>query len=412
MAFTIIRHQNSSYSMRVELFLAKRFAVSLRHDVFTFFTTSATTLSIALGYVAVCVAISILQGYSSKIVETATMFSSDVIVRSQIAVDFEDPSSILQRVRSVPDVQNVAITLEREALIKHKGQLDGVLLNGIELSRYVVFANVLKSRDADRTLQSGIVIGSGVSRTLQADVGDSITLIFQKQGSSAPGVRRVRVVGVFESGMGTQDENVALLHIDSLRAYSGAAPTAASVVMISTMANDQADQVAQDIRHMYSSSAFVFTYKDVFQGVWGWIEMQRKPIPIILGLLSLVAVVSIVSSLLITIVQKTRSIAILSTLGLSSRRIGFVVLLRACTSALLGVMIGGLITGAFVYGQATYHWIRLDSSLYYVSELPVHFDPVLAILIAIGIMALTIAVSLVPMAIARRITPARALRFS
>jgi lipoprotein-releasing system permease protein len=156
----------------------------------------------------------------------------------------------------------------------------------------------------------------------------------------------------------------------------------------------------------------VLTYKEVFQGVWGWIEMQRKPIPIILGLLSLVAVVSIVSSLLLTIVQKTRSIAILSTLGLSSRRIGFVVLLRACTSALLGVMIGGLITGAFVYGQATYHWIRLDSSLYYVSELPVHFDPVLAILIAIGIMALTVAVSLVPMAIARRITPARALRFS
>jgi lipoprotein-releasing system permease protein len=398
--------------MRVELFLAKRFAVSLRHDVFTLFTTSVTTLSIALGYVAVCVAVSILQGYSDKIVETATMFSSDVIVRSQIAVDFEDPSSIVRRVRSISNVQDVAIALEREALIKHKGQLDGVLLNGIELSRYAVFANVLTSRDAVRTLQSGIVIGSGVSRTLQADVGDSITLIFQKQGSAVPGVRRVRVVGVFESGMGTQDENVALLHIDSLRAYSGSTPSAASIVMVKTSSSDDADQVAQDIRHIYASSAFVLTYKEVFQGVWGWIEMQRKPIPIILGLLSLVAVVSIVSSLLLTIVQKTRSIAILSTLGLSSRRIGFVVLLRACTSALLGVMIGGLITGAFVYGQATYHWIRLDSSLYYVSELPVHFDPVLAILIAIGIMFLTVAVSLVPMAIARRITPARALRFS
>lgn len=398
--------------MRVELFLAKRFAVSLRHDVFTLFTTSVTTLSIALGYVAVCVAVSILQGYSDKIVETATMFSSDVIVRSQIAVDFEDPSSIVRRVRSVSNVQDVAIALEREALIKHKGQLDGVLLNGIELSRYAVFANVLTSRDAEKPLTSGIVIGSGVSRTLQANVGDSITLILQKQGSTVPVVRRVRVVGVFESGMGTQDDNVALLHIDSLRTYSGSMPTAASVVMVKTAAIDQADQVAQAIRHIYSSSAFVLTYKDVFQGAWGWIEMQRKPIPIILGLLSLVAVVSIISSLLLTIVQKTRSIAILSTLGLSSRRIGFVVLLRACTSALLGVLIGGLITGAFVYVQSTYHWIRLDSSLYYVSELPVHFDPVLAILIAIGIMVLTVAVSLVPMAIARRITPARALRFS
>jgi lipoprotein-releasing system permease protein len=398
--------------MRVELFLAKRFAVSLRHDVFTFVATTGTTLSIALGYVAVCVAISILQGYSEKIIETATMFSSDVIVRSQYAVDFEDPGPILQRIRSLPNVRDVTIALEREALAKHNGQLDGVLLNGIDLPRYAVFAQALTSRDTSRHLQTGVVIGCGLSHTLRANVGDSITLIFQKKGATVPGVRKVRVVGVFESGMGSQDENVALLHIDSLRAYSGSLPAAASVVMVKANVVDHADQVAQEIRHIYTSSAFVSTYKEVFQGVWGWIEMQRKPIPIVLGLLSIVAVVSIVSSLLLTIVQKTRSIAILATLGLSSRRIGYVVLLRACTSALLGVLIGGIITVVFVYGQSTYSWIQLDSTLYYVSVLPVHFDPVLALLIAIGIILLTVVVSLVPMAIARRITPARALRFS
>lgn len=398
--------------MFLELFVARRFAMSLRKEPFTLFTTSVTTASIALGYAAVCIAVSILQGYSEKIIETATRFTSDVVVRSQLSVDFADPMPMIKALRTVHGISDMSYILEREALIKHKGQLDGIMINGITPDRFALLKDILVENVATTALANGIVLGTGAARVLQANVGDTVTLILQQRSSSTPGVRRVRVAGLFQSGMGVQDDNLALLDINILRAFSNAGSTSATAILVKGQSSDLAEDIAQYVDAQHGRSVYCSTYKQVFQGVWGWIEMQRKPIPIVLGLISFVAVISIVSALLLTIVQKTRSIAILITLGMPARRIGYVILMRAMISATLGIGLGFLVTLAFAYGQETYAWIRLDSNLYYVSVLPVSFQPLLAVCIGIVVLAITATVSMIPMIIARRIKPARALRFS
>jgi lipoprotein-releasing system permease protein len=398
--------------MIVELLLARRFAVSLRKEAFTLFTTIITTASIALGYSAIVIALSILSGYTEKITQTATRFTSDVVVRSQLAVDFEDPSTLVSEVRSVKFVQDVDQVLEREALIKHKGELDGIMINGLPDERYDVIRDVITQSLPHCPLSQGIVLGAGAARALRAKLGDTVTLILQKQSSNLPMVRRLTVVGIFQSGMAMQDDNLALVAIDSLRLFSGAGANSATAILIKGQSADAADRIVSHLRNVYPNSIYSATYKEVFQGVWSWIEMQRKPIPIVLGLISMVAVVSIVSALLLTIVQKTKSIAILITLGMPARRIGYIILTRAVVSASIGVVIGYGISAVFVYGQQTYSWIRLDSSLYYVSALPVTFDVGLNVALGLTIIILTIIVACVPMVIARRITPARALRFS
>jgi len=398
--------------MFVELLLARRFAISLRKEPFTFFTTIVTTASIALGFSAVVVALSILNGYSEKIVQTATLFTSDVVVRSQLAVDFEDPTRQVSQILSMSNVDSVTPLLERESLIKHSGQLDGIMINGIPEGRFTGLGKIIADDASRSPLSSGIVLGAGAARTLQVHPGDTVTVILQKQSSSVPSVKRLAVTGVFRSGMAMQDDNIALVAIDSLRSYSGAGAQAATALLIKGTTTESADEIARDIRRTYSNTMYASTYKEVFQGVWGWIEMQRRPIPIVLGLISMVAVVSIISALLLTIVQKAKSIAILVTLGMSARRIGMIILTRAIVSASVGVGIGFVISTTFIYGQQTYSWIRLDSSLYYVSTLPVKFDLGLQLMIGLSIISLTGIVSFVPMIVARRIRPVRALRFS
>lgn len=398
--------------MLIELFLARRFSSSLRKDVFTRFTTVMTTLSITVGYTAVCVALSILHGYSDTIVTTATRFSSDVVVRSQVNVDFDETSSLTSELMRMSEVKDVAVILEREALVKFKGQIDGLMLHGIDGNRALVLSDIVTPRSADKRLSSGLIIGCGAAARLGAGIGDTVTLILQQRSANVPAVRRMPIVATFQTGMGMQDENVALLSIDSLRSFSAAPSSAASALLVKGHETGHASLLAQQISSRWSSSVLVATYKEVFQGIWGWIELQRKPIPIVLGLLSLVAVVSIVSSLLLMIVQKVQSIAILATLGMNASRIGAVVLVRAAVSALNGVGAGFILTTAFWYVQSTYSLIKLDSSLYYVSSLPVAYEPGLMVLVGLGIIGLTLSVALLPMIIARRIKPARALRFS
>lgn len=398
--------------MLTELFLAQRFSSSLRKDVFTRFTTVMTTVSISVGYTAVCVALSILQVYSDTIVTTATRFTSDVVVRSQVSVDFDETSSLTSKLLRMSEVQDVSIILEREALVKYQGQIDGLMLHGIDEKRSAVLADVVTPRDAEKRYGSGLIIGCGAAARLGAGIGDTVTLIMQQRSANVPGVRRIPIVGTFQTGMGMQDDNVAMLNIDSLRSFSAASRSAASALLIKGRETERAELLAQQVRSRWSSSVFVATYKEVFQGIWGWIELQRKPIPIVLGLLSIVAVVSIVSSLLLMIVQKVQSIAILATLGMSAYRIGFVVLIRAAVSAVIGVGVGFVLTTAFWYIQSTYSLIKLDSSLYYVSRLPVAFEPGLMVVVGLGIIGLTLTVALLPMLVAQRIKPARALRFS
>ncbi|MFN5876763.1 MAG: ABC transporter permease, partial [Ignavibacteria bacterium] len=320
--------------------------------------------------------------------------------------------TLMAEIRSMKFVHDVSQILERESLIKHKGELDGIMINGMPEARYDALRDVITDSVPLRPLSHGIVLGVGAARMLRTKLGDTVTLILQKQSSNLPSVKRLVVVGLFQSGMAMQDDNLAVVAIDTLRSYSGAGAKAATALLIKGESSESAEDVVKNLRSVYSNTIYSATYKEVFQGVWGWIEMQRKPIPIVLGLISMVAVVSMISALLLTIVQKTKSIAILVTLGMSARRIGVIILTRAVVSASIGVTIGYAIACTFAYGQQSYSWIRLDSSLYYVSALPVTFDIGTSIQVGLTIIALTVLVASLPMVIARKITPARALRFS
>ncbi|MBL0323446.1 MAG: hypothetical protein IPP80_13955 [Ignavibacteria bacterium] len=97
--------------------------------------------------------------------------------------------------------------------------------------------------------------------------------------------------------------------------------------------------------------------------------MQKEPIPIVLGLISIVAVFTVISTLLIAVVEKTRSIAILMTIGMTPVRIMMIFLVRSITIGAMGSALGALVALAFVWIQSTWHLIRLDGAIYLVSEL-------------------------------------------
>ncbi|MBL0323425.1 MAG: hypothetical protein IPP80_13840 [Ignavibacteria bacterium] len=122
--------------------------------------------------------------------------------------------------------------------------------------------------------------------------------------------------------------------------------------------------------------AYVLTYLDTFQAISAWIELQKEPIPIVLGLISIVAVFTVISTLLIAVVEKTRSIAILVTIGMTrcGSRDDLLCAQHHQPSA-MGSALGALVALAFVWIQSTWHLIRLDGAIYYVSELPVSFSP-------------------------------------
>lgn len=401
--------QTTNVNVDLTRFIAKRFSVSLRRNGFSRFTTIVSTASVALGCIALIVSTSVLGGYEELITDTALKYTSHIEVRS-ISPDGIPKADVLQRyIEKMDGVRSVSPVLQREALAKSRAGVDGIVLMGITEqpnNRMTETQNTLRSRK--------VSIGAAVARRLGLHVGD--TLVIYTSDSLAmgatPRIFTLPIDSIHTTGMQSLDESLVQVPIDVLRDKLGVAPTQTSTLAITLADPERASDVAREIDIATGGRLQITTWKQRFEAISAWIELQRQPIPIVLGLISIVAVFTLVSTLLVTVVEKTRSFAILATLGLTPRRIARIVLLRGVRIGLIGIGIGVSISFAFAMIQRTWQPITLDGTIYYVSALPVSISPLPYLIVPAISLTLVILASLIPIVAARKISPVQALRFS
>jgi lipoprotein-releasing system permease protein len=145
--------------------------------------------------------------------------------------------------------------------------------------------------------------------------------------------------------------------------------------------------------------------------MFAWIELQKEPIPIVLGLISIVAVFNILTILLITVVEKTHSIGILRALGLTNREIISIFIYQGTSIGFFGTLLGCGLALAFSIVQQQYGLIHLPGEIYFMDKLPVAINPIHYVIV-IGIsVVLSLAATLIPSFIAVKINTIKALRF-
>lgn len=393
--------QTTNVNVDLTRFIAKRFSVSLRRNGFSRFTTIVSTASVALGCIALIVSTSVLGGYEELITDTALKYTSHIEVRS-ISPDGIPKADLLQRyIEKMDGVHSVSPVLQREALAKSRAGVDGIVLMGITET-----PNTLRVRK--------VSMGAAVARRLGLHVGD--TLVIYTSDSLAmgatPRIFTLPIDSILTTGMQSLDESLVQVPIDVLRDKLGVAQTQTSTLAITLTDPERASDIAREIDIATGGRLQITTWKQRFEAISAWIELQRQPIPIVLGLISIVAVFTLVSTLLVTVVEKTRSFAILATLGLTPRRIARIVLLRGLRIGLIGIGIGVSISFAFAMIQRTWQPITLDGTIYYVSALPVSISPLPYLIVPAISLTLVILASLIPIVAARKISPVQALRFS
>ncbi|MCX6139542.1 MAG: FtsX-like permease family protein [Candidatus Kapabacteria bacterium] len=393
------------------LLLAKRFARSLRADGFARFTTIVSILSVALGSVALIIAISVLHGYEEKIEETAMRFTSHIEAKPIVGDIVGRATGAMSVLRRIEGVRNVDMVLNREALARTRAGVDGIVLSGVTSMRASQFISPMVIQGSGVTT-SGAVIGESLAKTLKVDIDDTLVVYAANANASQPILFTTRVGGILRSGMATYDNSVVVLPIETVRQKLRLDDDVASSILVTCTDITQVRGIASRVRDVLGPRAFVQTYLDTFQAIAAWIDLQKKPIPIVLGLISIVAVFTVISTLLIAVVEKTRSIAILMAIGMTPWRIMLIFLIRSVTIGALGSSIGAGMALAFLWIQSTWHVIRLDGAIYYVSELPVSFSVAPFIIVPAISIGLCVIVAIVPMVLASRISPSRALRFS
>lgn len=404
-------------SLNAVKFIAKEYASASRRKGFVGFVWWASVVSITLGVIALTLSLSILDGFYNAIEENAVRFTSHIKIFTFNRKTVDDPKEVGKKIlASVAGVKFVFPSISKEALLKTKSFVEGITLQSLHtkniqgLEIFGISKNNLLSTEFD-----GIVLGRMLANRLGIKLGDTVVIVSFAGTDSAlvPSTKlaKVNVAGIFESGMAKYDDLVVFSGNRTISKLLGDQSLNINTFDIYVDDIKNVDKISKVIEERLGYPFFCFTYYDLHSSIFAWIELQKQPIPLVLSLITIVAVFNVVTFLLINIVEKTKSIGILLTLGLNSRYIVLIFLRLAFKITLTGLFLGISISLLFSFLQKEFQIIHLDPKVYFFSALPITISINHYFIVAAFTLLLSFAVSVIPSVIASKIKPVEAIRF-
>ncbi len=386
---------------------------------FMSFVRFSALVSVLLGTVALIISLSVLEGFDKSLRENAVKFTSHIILRSIHSKPVTGAGSIGAMLGTkFPEIESFMPVIEKEGLVRTKRYTEGILLKALYPGTDITgIGKTIKegtfrwsSLSANET-----VIGRRLARKLGVRTGDSLVLyaIEKVSRGELPRTRvaKFKVAGIYESGMAQYDDIVVYLPRDAAASLLDLPRGAATNIEIMLKDIKNTERIARDIEAYMGSTFYCLTVFDLHRSVFAWIDLQKEPIPLVLGLISMVAVLNIITALLITVVEKTHTIGLLRTLGMRGRDIVGVFVYQGVSIALAGSLTGAGISLAFSLLQQRFGLVRLSGEIYFLDFLPIEIVPWHYALVVGSSVLLAVAATLLPAMAAVKVSPLKAVSF-
>jgi len=398
-------------------FITKRFVLSKKDTGFFSFISVITIIGIALGVSALIIALSILDGFEKTITSKIIDFDAHIKIASY-KTTLPDYHTSYNEINTMlgSNVQDINIFASGLAVITSKRGTEGISIIGIVPGKgRKGMRDDIVSGSYDLQTPSSIIIGKKLAGKLFLKTGDRVTLFTLNNeelpsADNMPGIKTFTVKGIFESGMAEYDDQFVYLNLtdaqeilnigDNINGYD---------IWLKDIAKTDSLKylLAEKLKYPYRVSSIFEIHKNIFT----WISLQKKPIPIILGLIIIVAVFNIIGTLLMMILEKIRAIGVLRSLGASGRQIISIFLLQGILLALIGIAAGNVVAYTLMAVQLKFNIITIPYSVYFMSTVPIYLT--LKVFAGVSVIALLLCIiaSFIPSFIASRINPVSTLRF-
>ena len=406
--------------MPFELQVALRYLLAKRRQVFISVISLVSTAGVTVGVMALVIALALMTGLQQELQARILGSSAHVYVWKPAGIT--DYQAEVAKLRAVPGVIGAAPAVEGKAMITSESGEGFVQVKGIDpalepsvtdIGRVVTDGSLSQLTPASEDDFPGIVLGKDLSGAIGAMVGDTVTLLTPNGTLSPMGVmprqRRFKVVGTFRLGLYEVDNGTGLVSLESGMRLAGTERVDRIELKVADVydAPRIADQIALDFGTDYVTS----DWGDLNQQLYSALMLEKIGMGIGIGLIVMVAALNIVASLILLVMEKTRDIAILKTMGASSRSITMIFLLQGTIIGVLGTLVGATLGTTAAYVLDRYRLITIPSDVYQVSYLPFKLLPWdLATVVVVAILVCFVA-TLYPSRQAARLVPAQALRY-
>jgi len=376
-------------------------------------------IGVTLGVAALIITLSVLGGFEHTIKDNVISFTAHLQLISFQNQLLPNPNKTMEVVLSeYPEVKNIAPYLSREGMIRSASTTDGVLIKGIDPRNDISAA---KTRMVDGTYSleqrergvEGIILGRRLAQKLEVGVGDRILLM--SLGGSSVTLSQTRVMqfevrGLYETGMAEYDETYIYVNLKNAQRLFAVGPMVSGFdILVHDL--DSLDNIAQRLPERLGYPYYARTTYQMNRNLFTWIELQKKPIPIIIGLIIIVATVNIIGTLLMMVMEKGKEIGILRALGTDRKKLTGIFLAQGMFIAIVGVILGNAIAFVLCWLELHYRIISLPSGIYFMSHVPIDLNPINFLLVSLLALLMCFLSSIIPSRMAARRDPIRMIKF-
>ena len=410
--------------MNFEYFIAKRIvsAKEYKNSVSSPIIKIAI-LSIVIGFVTMLISIASGVGLQNKIYEKVSAFNGDIIISNfdtNFSDDSQNPISINQEFypifNSVQGIKHIQATASKGGVIRTLNEFEGVVFKGVgkdynwnSFNEFLIDGNL---PDYTRQLTNEIIISEYVSNRLKLKVGDKVnTFFFNDNNSKIPRSRSFEILGIYNSGFKDFDEKFVIADIRHIQRLNKWSEHEIGSFEVFVEHFSEIETIGAKVYNEVGSFLDSQTIKEQYFSIFKWLELFDFNITLIIIIMITVAGINMITALLVLILERTQMIGIIKALGSSNKSVRKIFIYNAMYLVGIGLFWGNIIGIGLLLIQKYFKLIKLDPSIYYVTEAPVYLAINYIIMLNIGTLVVCFFMLLVPSYIISKITPVKAIRF-
>ncbi|MBF0096526.1 MAG: lipoprotein-releasing ABC transporter permease subunit [Magnetococcales bacterium] len=418
------------FSNRYEWLIGLRYLRAKRTQHFISVITFLSMGGIALGVAALIVVLAVMTGFRETLQQQILGVTSHVTVRSYTG-EVQFYPTVLDIVSKTPGVAGASPFIATQAMIQSRGRALGISLRGIDNQREREVSDLEKNLTRGSLTQLnnfGIILGKNLATNLGVTLGDSVTVMVAAGNVTAmgtmPRMKRFNVVGTFSSGMYEYDSSLAYIHLPDAQALLRMNQTVTGIEIKTPdpeLALSMHKTLEQRLAHLdHAQGGFwIQNWMDMNHNFFRALKLEKATMFVILFLVVVVAAFNIVSSLIMSVMEKSHEIAILKTMGATARGVmtifiingGIVGVLGTLSGLLLGLALALHLEAALGFIERLFGIQILAGDVYYIDHLPSKVVVSDVVWITGVSLAISLLATLYPAWRAARVDPIEALRY-
>ena len=409
---------------KVELLIALRYLRTKNKEGFISIVSAFSLVGIALGVATLIIVMSVMSGYEVQLISKILGINGHITISSTQG-DIRDFRDLQKKISHIEHIHYVAPIIMAQAMINSEsGKSRGVLVRGID-GKYLERKPAMGSLTSINEFNSyknneGILIGEAMAREMGVDIGDYVKLIAPKVENLAfgmvPRIKTFKVVGTFDVGMYEYNSNSIFMPLQYAQLFFDHSATDLEIVIDHPQ---HLELVKRELNSIIGDELSIIDWTAANQSLVAALRVERNVMFFILMLIILIAAFNIISSLIMLVQDKKKSIAILRTIGMKKTSILRIFMICGSIIGITGTFLGAIIGILFtIYIEQIRQFLEnmtgqviFDPVIYFLTSLPAEFSVTSTVIIVSTALLLSFLATIYPAWKAASVMSAVALRY-